>query len=537
MQTFMPSTQAQSERRKKLRKKPLRLIYVELAFGNGGMMRDLSEEGFAVRAMMPVKQGASTTFSFLLGDTTRIEGEGKILWIDEGGRVAGVHFTQIAQEMRSQIDDWLIEDEKLTDPREIAKEPRIAPASTIEELRDEIRATPVRGEPAAPPVTEVPVSPKPPIEELPPIPINAANPSAAKVDEPLAANSDVKIAARDALKTGAVSSVEPKPAPAKIASETDTQVTSVTEGFFTKWRKEPVPSAPVVEARAPELPALPLPSAIPVAVPQPQDQSVDEDEQAEEQAESRLPRPDISEILIQPHGLSANTDAQARPLPELPMESRAQRAPWEWITLGRALAMMVVLTLLVSSFVYHRALGSGLIWVGEAMGGTSNNLAAGPSPNPADSVSGTSTGNVDTSETQPPTQPLNPTRTATIPSVGNGGGTSSLGSSGKRPTAPVTPLATPEAGLDSGQSEYLQALQLMRGKNSASDTPEALRLLWIAVEKGNPGAEVSLADLYWHGNGVARNCDQARILFTAAARKGSSEAQARLRQFQQAGCE
>jgi len=77
----------------------------------------------------------------------------------------------------------------------------------------------------------------------------------------------------------------------------------------------------------------------------------------------------------------------------------------------------------------------------------------------------------------------------------------------------------------------------MRGKNSASDTPEALRLLWIAVEKGNPGAEVSLADLYWHGNGVARNCDQARILFTAAARKGSSEAQARLRQFQQAGCE
>jgi len=36
---------------------------------------------------------------------------------------------------------------------------------------------------------------------------------------------------------------------------------------------------------------------------------------------------------------------------------------------------------------------------------------------------------------------------------------------------------------------------------------------------------------------VARNCDQARILFTAAARKGSSEAQKQLREFQREGCE
>src|ERR1700757_4764422 len=104
MHAFMPSAPVKSERRKNLRKKPLRLIYVELAFGNGGMMRDLSEEGFAVRAMMPLKQGDKTPFSFMLGDAAPIQGEGEVLWIDEGGRVAGVEFTQIPSEMKSQID-------------------------------------------------------------------------------------------------------------------------------------------------------------------------------------------------------------------------------------------------------------------------------------------------------------------------------------------------------------------------------------------------------------------------------------------------
>jgi TPR repeat protein len=80
-------------------------------------------------------------------------------------------------------------------------------------------------------------------------------------------------------------------------------------------------------------------------------------------------------------------------------------------------------------------------------------------------------------------------------------------------------------------------MQLLRGKNAAADTPEAVRLLWISVEKGHPSAEVALADLYWHGRGVVRNCDQTRILLSAAARKGNSEAQKRLQQFQREGCE
>jgi len=35
---------------------------------------------------------------------------------------------------------------------------------------------------------------------------------------------------------------------------------------------------------------------------------------------------------------------------------------------------------------------------------------------------------------------------------------------------------------------------------------------------------MDLADLYLHGDGVARNCDQARVLLSAASRKGNVEA-------------
>lgn len=67
--------------------------------------------------------------------------------------------------------------------------------------------------------------------------------------------------------------------------------------------------------------------------------------------------------------------------------------------------------------------------------------------------------------------------------------------------------------------------------------PEAVRLLWVAVERGNSSAEVALANLYWKGEGVAKNCDQTRILLSAAARKGNAEAKKQLEQLNREGCE
>ena len=90
---------------------------------------------------------------------------------------------------------------------------------------------------------------------------------------------------------------------------------------------------------------------------------------------------------------------------------------------------------------------------------------------------------------------------------------------------------------DTGQQEYQRAEQILRNGGGEEELPEAVRLLWVAVEKGNNGAEVALAELYRRGQGVPKNCDQARILLSAAARKGSAEAQKHLDELVREGCE
>jgi hypothetical protein len=68
------------------------------------------------------------------------------------------------------------------------------------------------------------------------------------------------------------------------------------------------------------------------------------------------------------------------------------------------------------------------------------------------------------------------------------------------------------------------------------DPAEEVRELWSAVGQGNTAAEVTLAKLYLIGGGVAKNCDQARVLLRAAAKKGNSEAITKLSQITRQGC-
>jgi TPR repeat protein len=69
------------------------------------------------------------------------------------------------------------------------------------------------------------------------------------------------------------------------------------------------------------------------------------------------------------------------------------------------------------------------------------------------------------------------------------------------------------------------------------DSREAAQWLWKAVGKGNLAATMALSDLYLRGDGVPKNCDQARLLLDAAARKGGTTAAQRLRNLQAFGCE
>ena len=73
------------------------------------------------------------------------------------------------------------------------------------------------------------------------------------------------------------------------------------------------------------------------------------------------------------------------------------------------------------------------------------------------------------------------------------------------------------------------------GKERNSE--EAASWLWKAVAKQNAEATDLLATLYLEGDGVPKNCDQARLLLDAAARKGVKDAAARLQHLPASGCE
>lgn len=60
--------------------------------------------------------------------------------------------------------------------------------------------------------------------------------------------------------------------------------------------------------------------------------------------------------------------------------------------------------------------------------------------------------------------------------------------------------------------------------------------LWSKIGAGDVAAEVKLAEIYLKGNGVPRNCEQARVLLRAASRSGNLQAAQRLRSLQTAGC-
>ena len=107
-----------------------------------------------------------------------------------------------------------------------------------------------------------------------------------------------------------------------------------------------------------------------------------------------------------------------------------------------------------------------------------------------------------------------------------------------RAAKPVeVPPVTETAGDESGLGEFNLARDFLKSGNRQQDLPKAVALLWSGVRKGYVPAEVTLADLYRRGDGVEKNCDQARVLLVAASKKGSPDARRMLEFMAENGCE
>lgn len=108
---------------------------------------------------------------------------------------------------------------------------------------------------------------------------------------------------------------------------------------------------------------------------------------------------------------------------------------------------------------------------------------------------------------------------------------------------PVTPMEgvskppVAEPASVNGSQELATAKEYLDGNGGKSpDNAQAVEWLWKSVSKRNTEATVLLGRLYLRGEGVAKNCDQGRILLDAAARKGSKDAAFTLQHLQAFSC-
>ncbi len=117
--------------------------------------------------------------------------------------------------------------------------------------------------------------------------------------------------------------------------------------------------------------------------------------------------------------------------------------------------------------------------------------------------------------------------------------------SGRDTTAKAAPPSTliteknptAESLAGNGAEELAMAQRYLHGANGEPrNSAEAAKWLWKAMGKHNGSASVLLADLYLKGDGVPKNCDQARILLDSAALRGTKDAGERLRHLQAFGC-
>ncbi|HWN74675.1 MAG TPA: PilZ domain-containing protein [Candidatus Udaeobacter sp.] len=551
-----------TDRRTQHRKRPLSLVYVELPPANGGMMRDLSEQGFSLRAMTPVSPSEKIQYSFVLDSSARIEGDAIVLRVEDGGRVAALEFAGMPPHCRDQIRRWLDKFDEPISPDSEPAQPAASKHASLTELRTQIRAPKAPSQP--PPVKAIPPSapepfPPPPVqpaEIVPPQSIVSAPPNPEPPSSPLSA------------------AAEATPLPSPVVADTPpAPIVMALPKLAPLPPQEPPPPPPpqahltVEQQDGPPLPPLLKLSSVRPG-PLPAELSGEPDDSGEapklvteppEGTPLTLPKPappaameiPFAEPAPAPPVVRRRAPPALEPLSSFEGETDSDTPGWmDRFTLERAVGIMLFLTLLAGSYVYHGELGQALIWLGHQIAGDESPenskfirpevpsaSHSAPEPTPAArSLEPPAPVIQHSSATTEPTSGNLPAASEKTPSPQLKGGSPGSLVPLTQVTRPPAPTASGDNSVEPGQPEYLQALQILRSPSKSSEVPAAIQLLWAAVEKGNIGAEIDLAELFRTGRGVAKNCDQTRILLSAAVRKGSAEARKRLEALQRQGC-
>jgi len=166
---------------------------------------------------------------------------------------------------------------------------------------------------------------------------------------------------------------------------------------------------------------------------------------------------------------------------------------------------------------FHLEIGNSLIRLGEKLKGRGDTQAVAPLPAP-----------VQTSDPSPASTPSVPSPIPKTPA----------NETIAPPDSAVSPQTTQDTvnSTDSRTADLQNSRQHFGEAHSKKGRSDPARQLWSALAAGDSSAELALAQLYLTGDGVPRNCEQARVLLSAAAKNGNSEALQKLRTLKNSPC-
>jgi hypothetical protein len=182
-----------------------------------------------------------------------------------------------------------------------------------------------------------------------------------------------------------------------------------------------------------------------------------------------------------------------------------------------------------AAIAYRQTLGQSLIQLGEKIGGQPHASV----PANADASPASPSSSADSQSTLPPSDAHQPaSKRASAPAANSPAAQPATA----RPSSPISQFR-PQSIQTSAipQPELAAGREIIPGKPRRP--PEDVASLWIAVENGDTLAEVHLADHYISGDGVEKNCDQARVLLQAASKRGDELAAKRLAELSTSGCQ
>jgi TonB family protein len=96
------------ERRSQPRRRVLSLEYLDLGDSNGGIILNISEGGMYIQAVASLSADELSDLSFRIPDSGyQIETSGKIVWVGESRKDAGIQFVNLPEEARLKLREWV----------------------------------------------------------------------------------------------------------------------------------------------------------------------------------------------------------------------------------------------------------------------------------------------------------------------------------------------------------------------------------------------------------------------------------------------